>query len=223
MDGRMNVKDVSSPYCQRVKCVVMERLDRYDADDESWQEILIPDKTCTPAELAASRIDVQAWFKRSTAVIAALPSSWPQGKRRQRRRPNSRSPPAGYPSCAASWPDRGSASSAMPLVLPLQPRRYFIRGGLAAFCSPALFRPGLGPPTISVSARATPAWAEACAPCIATRWRSCCPPCRVRRGRMRGEGQDGRGVGLVEGRGLRDSSHEAPPQFHAHHNQRRPE
>jgi len=61
--GSMNVKDVSSPYCQRVKGVVMERLDRYDADDECWQEILIPDKTCTPAELAASRIDVQAWFK----------------------------------------------------------------------------------------------------------------------------------------------------------------
>jgi hypothetical protein len=61
--GNMNCKDVSSPYCQRVKGVVMERLDRYDADDECWQEILIADKTCTPAELAASRIDVSAWFK----------------------------------------------------------------------------------------------------------------------------------------------------------------
>ena len=61
--GRMNVKDVSSPYCQRVKGVVLERLDRYDSDDECWQEVLVPDKTCTPAELAASRIDVQAWFK----------------------------------------------------------------------------------------------------------------------------------------------------------------
>jgi hypothetical protein len=66
-DGRtvgtpMNVKDVSSPYCQRVKKVVLERLDQYDADDDCWQEILVPDQTCTPAELAASRIDVPAWF-----------------------------------------------------------------------------------------------------------------------------------------------------------------
>ena len=44
----------------------MERLDHYDADDECWQEVLVPDKTCTPAELAASRIDVPAWFKSLT-------------------------------------------------------------------------------------------------------------------------------------------------------------
>jgi hypothetical protein len=61
--GKMNCKDVSSPYCQRVKHVVMERLDHYDAEDECWQEVLIPDKTCTPAELAASRIDVPAWLQ----------------------------------------------------------------------------------------------------------------------------------------------------------------
>ncbi len=60
--GRMNCKDVSSPYCQRVKGVVMERLDRYDADDEAWQEVLVEDKHCTPAELAASRIDVSNWL-----------------------------------------------------------------------------------------------------------------------------------------------------------------
>ena len=67
-DGRtvgtkMNCKDVSSPYCQKVKGIVLERLDCYDAEDECWLEALIPDKTCTPAELAASRIDVPAWFE----------------------------------------------------------------------------------------------------------------------------------------------------------------
>jgi hypothetical protein len=55
--GKMNVKDVSSNYCQRVKGVVLDRLDRYDADEECWQEVLVPDKTCTPAELAASRTE----------------------------------------------------------------------------------------------------------------------------------------------------------------------
>jgi hypothetical protein len=60
---RLNVRDVSSPYCRRTKGVVMERLDHYDRDEEVWEEILIPDRTCTPAELAASRIDFPAWLR----------------------------------------------------------------------------------------------------------------------------------------------------------------
>jgi len=64
MLGRsVNCKDVASTYCQRAKGIVIERLDRYDREEEMWEEILIPDKTCTPAELAVSRIDVPAWFK----------------------------------------------------------------------------------------------------------------------------------------------------------------
>jgi hypothetical protein len=77
-DGRMlgrplNCKDISSAYCQRVKGVVLERLDHYDRDEEAWQEILVPDRTCTPAELAASRIDFPGWldtFRRRERKIA---------------------------------------------------------------------------------------------------------------------------------------------------------
>ena len=66
-EGRMvghtlNCKDVSSEYCRRRKDIVLERLDKHDETEEHWQEVLIADKTCTPAELAASRIDVPAWF-----------------------------------------------------------------------------------------------------------------------------------------------------------------
>jgi hypothetical protein len=60
--GRLNVLDLSSEYCQRVKGFVMRRLDHFDRTEECWNEVLIEDKTCTPAELAASRIDVPAWF-----------------------------------------------------------------------------------------------------------------------------------------------------------------
>jgi hypothetical protein len=61
--GHLNCKDVSSRYCQRQKGLVLERLDKYDTEEECWEEILIPDNTCTPAELAASRIDFPAWLK----------------------------------------------------------------------------------------------------------------------------------------------------------------
>ena len=49
-DGRMlgrplNCKDISSAYCQRLKGVVVERLDQYDHKEEVWQEILVPDRT----------------------------------------------------------------------------------------------------------------------------------------------------------------------------------
>ena len=61
--AKLNVKDVLSPYCQKRKGVVVERLDKFDDEEQCWLEILVPDNTCTPAELAASRIDFPAWLK----------------------------------------------------------------------------------------------------------------------------------------------------------------
>ncbi len=73
---RLSCKDVASEYCQRAKGIVMERLDRYDRQEEVWEEILIADKTCTPAELAAARIDVPAWLatlkRRDRRIAMAL-------------------------------------------------------------------------------------------------------------------------------------------------------
>jgi hypothetical protein len=60
--GRLNCRDVSSPYCQRMKKLVLERLDQFDAEQDCWQEILVADRSCSPADLAASRIDIPAWF-----------------------------------------------------------------------------------------------------------------------------------------------------------------
>ena len=61
--GHLNCRDVMSRYCQARKGLTVERLDHYDHNEECWLEILIPDQTCTPAELAASRIDFPAWLK----------------------------------------------------------------------------------------------------------------------------------------------------------------
>jgi DNA-directed RNA polymerase specialized sigma subunit len=60
---QFNVRDVSSVPCRRRKGVVMERLDRWDDRKECSQHALVEDKSCTPAELAASRIDFQEWLR----------------------------------------------------------------------------------------------------------------------------------------------------------------
>jgi hypothetical protein len=59
----LNIHDLSSEYAQRMKGICLERLDKYDREEECWQEVLIPDRTCTPADLAASRIDFPAWLR----------------------------------------------------------------------------------------------------------------------------------------------------------------
>jgi hypothetical protein len=81
-DGRkvgckLNIRDVLSPYCQQRKKIVVERLDRYDADEGEWREALIEDKTAGPSETAAARIDIGDWFatlprkKRRIAEVLA--------------------------------------------------------------------------------------------------------------------------------------------------------
>ena len=61
--GKLNIHDVLSPYCQQRKGVLVERLDKYDHEEDCWQEILVEDRTAGPADLAASRIDFSAWLK----------------------------------------------------------------------------------------------------------------------------------------------------------------
>ncbi len=60
---RLNVRDVSSDYCQIRKNVAMKRLDHYDRHEGGWLEVLVEDRHAGPAETAASRIDFPAWLK----------------------------------------------------------------------------------------------------------------------------------------------------------------
>lgn len=60
---RLNVRDVSSEYARWKKDIRLARLDRYDETEGCWREILVEDKTATPADLAASRIDFPAWLR----------------------------------------------------------------------------------------------------------------------------------------------------------------
>ena len=61
--GHRNVKDVSSSYCQRLKDVVLERLDHYDPEEAAWCEVLVEDRHAGPADIACTRIDFEEWLK----------------------------------------------------------------------------------------------------------------------------------------------------------------
>lgn len=66
-DGRrvgssQNVRDVCSVHCKRRHGVTIEPLSRWDEEDGTWRDMLVEDKNATPADLAASRIDVPAFF-----------------------------------------------------------------------------------------------------------------------------------------------------------------
>jgi hypothetical protein len=59
----MNVRDVMSTCCQRRHRLQIQPLCAWDSQTAEWQEILVEDRTVTPAELAASRIDYAAFLK----------------------------------------------------------------------------------------------------------------------------------------------------------------
>jgi hypothetical protein len=61
--GKLNVRDVLSDYCQLKKNILVERLDRFDWEEEKWAEILVEDKNAGPADTAIVRIDFSAWMQ----------------------------------------------------------------------------------------------------------------------------------------------------------------
>lgn len=61
--GSLNIKDVSSSYCRRLKHVTLERLDKWDRDEEEWREIVVEDRNATPADVVRVRLDFADWLK----------------------------------------------------------------------------------------------------------------------------------------------------------------
>jgi hypothetical protein len=85
---KLNVRDISSPYCQQRKGVRMNRLDHYDVDEGGWQEIVVEDRTATPADVAATRLDFAAWLqtlRRKERRVAELLSTGESTKVAARR------------------------------------------------------------------------------------------------------------------------------------------
>ena len=65
--GNLNIKDVTSEYAQRSKSIRVQRLDRYDQEEQGWREVVVEDRTAGPAEIAACRIDYSDWLKLLTS------------------------------------------------------------------------------------------------------------------------------------------------------------
>lgn len=91
--GKLNVRDVSSKYAQRAKRFTVERLDRFDADQGEWREVLIEDRHTGPAETAACRIDFNDWLRslprrsRRVAETLALGETTKKAARKHRVSP----------------------------------------------------------------------------------------------------------------------------------------
>ena len=86
-DGRkvgnsLNCRDVLSPYCQRLKCLTVERLDRHEKDDDNaWSEILIEDRHAGPAETARVRMDFSDWLDSLNRRDRRIAESLAEGNR----------------------------------------------------------------------------------------------------------------------------------------------
>jgi hypothetical protein len=63
--GHLNCDDVMSHFAQRRLGIVVERLDRREPNGD-WKEILVEDRSCTPADVAAIRIDFADWLTQLT-------------------------------------------------------------------------------------------------------------------------------------------------------------
>jgi hypothetical protein len=74
--GQLNIRDVSSQYCRARKGVSLNSLDGVDDVSGRWQEVLVEDRSATPADIAAARIDVRVWLqslpKRSRGLAERL-------------------------------------------------------------------------------------------------------------------------------------------------------
>jgi RNA polymerase sigma factor (sigma-70 family) len=79
--ARLNIRDISSEYCRRRKGLRLERLDRFDQQEGEWREIVVEDRSATPGEIAAMRLDSSAWLDslsprdRQLALILAAGES----------------------------------------------------------------------------------------------------------------------------------------------------
>lgn len=62
--NRLNVRDVLSPYAQQEKGIRVERLDRFDEEDNEWVEAVVEDHRTPVPDQVAFRCDFPVWLER---------------------------------------------------------------------------------------------------------------------------------------------------------------
>lgn len=74
--GRLNIRDISSVYAQRRKQFRLERLDRYDPEEQCWREAIVEDRRTPVPDQVSFRIDFPAWLnslpRRERKIAEAL-------------------------------------------------------------------------------------------------------------------------------------------------------
>jgi peptide subunit release factor 1 (eRF1) len=60
---KSSLRDVMSPQAHSANGIVVKRLDVFDEEQCQWRQVLVEDRSATPAEIAAARIDVAAWLR----------------------------------------------------------------------------------------------------------------------------------------------------------------
>ena len=74
--SRMNRNDALFPSARRINGLSISRLDWRDEASGQWRQLLLEDRHAGPAETAAARIDVTAWFRtlstRNRKIAKAL-------------------------------------------------------------------------------------------------------------------------------------------------------
>ena len=84
--GTLNVRDISANYCQKKKNLLLERLDRYDSEEQAWSEILVEDQHAGPAETAIVQARLLRLAEAAAAPLAEDRHVPGQGRNHQRRR-----------------------------------------------------------------------------------------------------------------------------------------
>jgi hypothetical protein len=61
--GKLNIRDVSSEHAQRRKGITLQSIDRFNQRNNEWLEVVVEDRSASPADVAATRIDFAEWLR----------------------------------------------------------------------------------------------------------------------------------------------------------------
>jgi hypothetical protein len=62
--SRLKRRDALTEHRLGREGIHLERIDRYDEDEQAWQQLVVEDKRSSPAEVAIFRLDFHEWLER---------------------------------------------------------------------------------------------------------------------------------------------------------------